>query len=73
MVRIHWDGRETVLKPYDANDGREDMFSQDFRVLRGGSSSFRTDRSYLRTSARDWNDPLHSDFDIGFRCARDVP
>jgi formylglycine-generating enzyme required for sulfatase activity len=57
--------------PYDANDGREDMSSSDYRVQRGGSWD---DTSNDTLSANRTNlDPAFTYYDVGFRCARDVP
>jgi serine/threonine-protein kinase len=42
----------------------------DVRVLRGGAYS-GSDR-YLRSASRDWYNPMSANFNIGFRCARDI-
>ena len=58
--------------PYDANDGRENMNSSDNRVLRGGSWFPYID-NHVRSADRNNDIPVYTNYDIGFRCARDVP
>jgi len=58
--------------PYDASDGREDMISSDYRVLRGGSWS--NDSYSARSVNRDRSDPSYAlNYVVGFRCARSLP
>ena len=72
-----WEWVSSLYKPYpyDANDGREDLSSYNFRVLRGGAWFYGVLGS-VRSSFRYWlfpSDPYNlSDDFIGFRCARDV-
>lgn len=54
--------------PYDAKDGREDLQSFEFRVLRGGSW-YHNDPDIVRSSYRGWNDSTSADNLTGFRCA----
>jgi formylglycine-generating enzyme required for sulfatase activity len=57
--------------PYSPDDGREVDGSRDrisLRVLR--SSSWASDPGSLHAISRRGYDPVDSDFDIGFRCAR---
>jgi len=57
--------------PYNSEDGREDQFSSDQRVIRGGSfgnSDFDT-----RTVSRFSEDSSKADRTIGFRCAKGIP
>ena len=72
-----WEWVSSLYKPYpyDANDGREDLSSYNFRVLRGGAWFYGVLGS-IRSSFRYWlfpSDPYSlSDNFIGFRCARDI-
>ena len=65
-----WEWTSSLRKPYpyDPQDGREDIFAQGDRVLRGGSWSFNI--IGLRASHHDeYNDPELWINSIGFRCA----
>jgi formylglycine-generating enzyme required for sulfatase activity len=42
-----------------------------YRVLRGGS--WNNIKDVARASLRSWYTPVNSSYDVGFRCARDVP
>jgi formylglycine-generating enzyme required for sulfatase activity len=54
--------------PYNSDDGREYIYSQDLRVLRGGSWN---DHSHaLRTVNRLEEQRSAHRNDVGFRCAR---
>jgi formylglycine-generating enzyme required for sulfatase activity len=57
--------------PYDANDGREELSSVDFRVLRSGS--WVSDDYYVRSALRLFLTPFGINYDFGFRCARSLP
>ncbi len=58
--------------PYDANDGREELFvSAGARILRGGSWSSSPDGA--RSFTRAWSDPTSSGNTVGFRCAESLP
>jgi formylglycine-generating enzyme required for sulfatase activity len=57
--------------PYDATDGREEVSSSDYHVLRGGSIA---DLDYnVGSAVRYYELPTFTNENIGFRCARDVP
>jgi len=73
MTGNAWEWVSSLYKPYpyDANDGREDMYSSDARVLRGGSWDF--DDDLVRSAVRLWFDPSDTLDVIGFRCARSLP
>ncbi|MEI7846756.1 MAG: bifunctional serine/threonine-protein kinase/formylglycine-generating enzyme family protein [Chloroflexota bacterium] len=62
-----WVNSQYKLYPYNAKDGREDLFTDAARVLRGGSFYYHSDLS--RSSYRYWENPSVSNLDIGFRCA----
>jgi formylglycine-generating enzyme required for sulfatase activity len=53
--------------PYRADDGREDLEGDDFRVWRGGS--WNDDRRYARCASRlsSRPDDVFFDFNVGFR------
>jgi formylglycine-generating enzyme required for sulfatase activity len=53
--------------PYDENDGREDLNSSDYRVVRGGS--WEDMAYYVRSAGRYGVNSGAANF--GFRCARD--
>ena len=57
--------------PYNALDGREELGSTDFRVLRGGSWS--NHEIGARSAFRLNYAPSNTYDGVGFRCARDVP
>jgi len=65
-----WEWCSSLYKPYpyDAKDGREDMSSTEYRVLRGGA--WDTPASTLRCALRSFNEPLYKHPAFGFRCAR---
>lgn len=64
-----WEWVSSLYKPYpyDANDGREDISSEDARVLRGGS--WTVSGSGVRSSDRNQYYPTNTNSDIGSRCA----
>jgi formylglycine-generating enzyme required for sulfatase activity len=73
MVGNVWEWTSTIYRPYpyDAGDGRENLFNiESKRVLRGGSWNWIA--ADARTTARDdyAGNLVSSDF-YGFRCARD--
>lgn len=81
MLGNVWEWTTTLWKyqyPYRPDDGREDMESQDVRVLRGGSWDFgdaaRARIAYRIMSvyheAKDEDSYL---YDVGFRLMRDLP
>jgi formylglycine-generating enzyme required for sulfatase activity len=51
------------------NPGASNDFGQKYRVLRGGSFLI-TDARYVRSVNRFMDSPSHSNYDVGFRCAR---
>jgi serine/threonine-protein kinase len=57
--------------PYDASDGREELSSSDYRVLRGGS--WNNGVNGARSAYRDDYGPSITDDVVGFRCARSLP
>lgn len=57
--------------PYAALDGREDLSSSDWRVLRGGS--WLSYDNNVRSAYRSWSGPSNTYHDFGFRCARSLP
>jgi formylglycine-generating enzyme required for sulfatase activity len=68
-----WEWTSSLRKPYPYNpkDGREDLYAQGDRVLRGGSWNFNI--IGLRSSNHDeYNDPELWINSIGFRCARNA-
>ena len=67
-----WEWTSSLYRPYpyQADDGREDSKSQDKRVVRGGS--WEDGPRTLRVSCRAHNSPSSRNFNVGFRCARDV-
>jgi len=66
-----WEWTSSLLKPYpyNANDGREDLSAQGYRIFRGGG--YWQDENGLRVSARGY---LSTEFPaygyLGFRCAK---
>lgn len=56
------------LYPYSSNDGREDLFANGSRVLRGGA--YDGQAMDVRSAYRNRLDPTYHDFVVGFRCAR---
>ncbi len=64
-----WEWTSSVFTPYpyNAEDGREDMFAPDGRVLRGGNWS---DGKYAnRATTRYYYTPFYGDLSTGFRLA----
>jgi formylglycine-generating enzyme required for sulfatase activity len=58
--------------PYSATDGREvdgSSNGSDARGVRGGG--WVSYPGLARAAYRDWVDPDHADYNLGFRCARD--
>jgi formylglycine-generating enzyme required for sulfatase activity len=64
-----WEWTRSVYKdyPYDPKDGREELDSKDWRVLRGGSWSYLP--GLLRASFRGLYNPDNSYVSVGFRVA----
>ena len=54
--------------PYDATDGRENLISSEYRIIRGGS--WVTHSETLRCTARCYCEPYTLDPYFGFRCAK---
>ncbi len=69
-----WEWVSSVYKPYPyrANDGREDPYSTDLRVLRGGSWD-TSDRNYARAANRSVGWLSDQNGSLGFRCAQSAP
>lgn len=65
-----WTSSLYDIYPYDINDGRENVFQEGGRVLRGGSW-FRNSAKLLRATYRSLIDPVSTTDKLGFRCARD--
>lgn len=63
-----WVSSLYMLYPYHANDGREEMSSTDYRVLRGSAWNNYDDRA--RSAYRNWNYPTYTNGSFGFRCSR---
>ena len=57
--------------PYSADDGREDLMSDDLRVLRGGS--WGGDRVNARCACRSRDNPVDRFYNLGFRVAESLP
>ena len=66
-----WEWVSSVYEeyPYATDDGREDLYRMDDRVLRGGSFNFTF--VLLQAADRDWNSPDTDNLNVGFRCSRD--
>jgi len=62
-----WEWCQSKYKPYpyNANDGREDLSSEDRRALRGGAWNYSGDDA--RVSNRSWYGPVGRYLSIGFR------
>lgn len=67
-----WEWCSSLYKRYpnNRNDGRENLSTDDARVLRGGSWVNGAD--YLRCADRGNDEPSHRSLNVGFRCAQDV-
>jgi formylglycine-generating enzyme required for sulfatase activity len=65
-----WEWTSTVYRPYPyrAADGREEAFSSDRRVKRGGAGS--NAERFLRAANRSSELPEITSDLLGFRCAR---
>ena len=63
-----WTSSLDMRYPYRADDGRENLHSQDRRALRGGS--WTTPLRGLRLSYRVMDDPRDEDDNHGFRCVK---
>jgi formylglycine-generating enzyme required for sulfatase activity len=62
-----WEWTRSLYReyPHDPQDGREDLQSRDFRVLRGGA--FYNNERYVRCAYRSGNSPYYRYDYIGFR------
>jgi formylglycine-generating enzyme required for sulfatase activity len=67
-----WEWTSSLYRsyPYQSDDGREDMSSSGYRVLRGGS--FGSLEGNARASVRTFYSPCDVGFDNGFRCVSGV-
>jgi len=67
MAGNAWEWTSTIYQPYpyNPNDGRENLKSDGFRTLRGGS--FRYSYGIVRCSNRLWYIPYDSVVSLGFR------
>jgi formylglycine-generating enzyme required for sulfatase activity/glutaredoxin len=66
-----WEWTNSLFRPYpyDARDGREDRYTPEQRVMRGGNWA---DGKYVnRVTARYYYPPFYSDMTNGFRLAAD--
>jgi formylglycine-generating enzyme required for sulfatase activity len=63
-TRSLW-GEYPYAEETSARAAREDLASEDLRVLRGGAFIF--DARLARCSARDWSYPLNRYGNLGFR------
>jgi len=63
-----WTSSDYKPYPYKAGDGREELLSNNDKVLRGGS--WHSIDYYTRAAYRNGNTPTLSDFVLGFRCAQ---
>jgi formylglycine-generating enzyme required for sulfatase activity len=67
---MEWVSSKFADYPYIAIDGREDLDSDNPRVIRGGS--WNSKESVIRITSRAWMPPSSAEFDFGFRCAKDA-
>lgn len=65
-----WTSSGYRIYPYDANDGREELNRNNYRVLRGGA--FDSDEDKLITYNRLQLDSGYPLYNVGFRCACDA-
>jgi serine/threonine-protein kinase len=65
-----WEWTSSLYEPYpyDAQDGREDLEADGWRVVRGGS--WYVIEGFVRAAFRGRNEPSLANNDVGFRCAR---
>jgi len=63
-----WTSSNYKRYPYIANDGRENLLSNNYKVLRSGSWSY--DDTHTRVSYREDDFPMTADGHVGFRCAQ---
>jgi len=63
-----WTSSNYKPYPYKIDDGREDLYSNNLKVVRGGAWSFSSD--YISVSHRFNLDPSYNDDNTGFRCAQ---
>lgn len=61
-----WTTTAVSLYPYDPDDGREDLTTQDERIWRGGTWS--NGIWYLRTTVRHYSPAWYWFVNLGFRC-----
>jgi formylglycine-generating enzyme required for sulfatase activity len=63
-----WTSSEYRNYPYQADDGRENLFSNNDKVFRGGAvSSFGLN---VRAAFRNLDNPTYNNLTVGFRCAQ---
>lgn len=65
-----WCSTKYANYPYKPNEGREDLTSDDGRVLRGGSWYNDNSAAVCRCGSRHWSSPGIGSDNRGFRCAR---
>ncbi|MCK6560136.1 formylglycine-generating enzyme family protein [candidate division KSB1 bacterium] len=67
-----WEWCSSLYKPYPykSDDGRENLNTLEWRVLRGGSWYF--DPRNVRCASRIGGKPTNHDNQVGFRCAQDA-
>jgi formylglycine-generating enzyme required for sulfatase activity len=72
MVGNVWEWTNSTLRsyPYDPNDGREDVKSQDVCVIRGGAWYYS--HRLARCSSREGALPGYTSNSLGFRVARSI-
>jgi formylglycine-generating enzyme required for sulfatase activity len=68
---VEWVSSLDMPYPYDANDGREDISSAGYRVLRGGT--WGSNYNSVRSAFRYGFEPTGASREIGFRCSRSLP
>ncbi|MBK8619485.1 MAG: SUMF1/EgtB/PvdO family nonheme iron enzyme [Anaerolineales bacterium] len=67
---MEWVSSKFADYPYIAEDGREDLESDNPRIIRGGS--WNSKESVIHITSRAWMPPSSAEFDFGFRCAKDA-
>jgi formylglycine-generating enzyme required for sulfatase activity/predicted Ser/Thr protein kinase len=66
-----WTSSRDLQYPYAAGDGRELTSIGGNRIVRGGA--WGNDPTNARTTTRDSQDPNYANWNLGIRCAADLP